>query len=311
METIFAGIDVAKYHLDLCCLPCGKCKRFENNKNGIGKMIKYLSISRPRLTVMEATGGYEACLVEAFQKAQIPMAVVNPKRIRDFAKAKGQLAKTDKLDAAVIASFASAIQPPAQVLDPNSAVLKTLITRRYQLDRMKTQEINRQEHDKDKFVKKSLKRILAAIEREIKRVDQQINSHVAKRPELKAKAQILISAPGVGHKTATMLITKVPEIGRLNRRQLAMLTGVAPINRDSGTFRGKRMTGAGRRNVKNHLYMPTLVAIQHNPVIHKFYQRLLARGKTKMTAVVACIRKLLTILNSMVANNETWNNNLA
>jgi len=311
METVFAGIDVAKYHLDLCCLPSGESKRFKNNDNGIRKMIEYLNKHRPQLTVMEATGGYEIPLATALQKAQIPMAVVNPKRIRDFARANGQLAKTDKLDAAIIASFASVIQPPAQDLDLNNFRLKALMTRRYQLIRMKTQETNRQEHTENKFMAKSLKRILGAIEREIQRVELQIGKEVEKRPDLKAKAQILNSAPAIGHKTSTMLVTKVPELGRLNRRQLAMLTGVAPINRDSGTFRGKRMTGVGRRDVKNRLYMPTLVAIQHNPVIRNFYQRLLARGKAKMTAVVACMRKLLTILNSMVANNEMWKCNVA
>lgn len=311
METVFAGIDVAKYHLDLCCMPNGKCKRFKNNHDGVREMIDYLKKCHPQLTVMEATGGYETLLAAALQTAQIPMAVVNPKRIRDFARANGQLAKTDKLDATIIAFFASVIQPPAQDMDLKTSVLKALMTRRYQLIRMKTQEINRQEHAENKFISSSLKRILTAIENEIKAVERQIDKHVKKMPKLEAKTRILNSMPGIGQKTATMLVTQVPELGRLNRRQLAMLIGVAPINRDSGTFRGKRMTAAGRRHVKSRLYMPTLVAIQYNQTIRKFYQRLLAKGKSKMTAVVACMRKMLTILNSMIANNQTWRANAA
>jgi len=311
METSFAGIDVAKNHLDLCCLPGGKCKRFQNNDQGIGNLIKDLSRQRPQLTVMEATGGYETLVAATLHKAQLPIAIVNPKRIRDFARAKGQLAKTDKLDAAIIALFASVVQPPAQSLDLNGSALKTLVTRRYQLIGMRTQEINRQEHAEGKLIAKSLKRIVAAIDREIQRIERHIDNKVAEAPELKAKTTVLNSAPGIGHKTATMLVTHVPELGRLNRRQLAMLVGVAPINRDSGTFRGKRMTGGGRRHVKSRLYMPTLVAIQHNPAIRKFYQRLLAKGKTKMTAVVACMRKLLSILNCMIAKNQLWSCNFA
>jgi len=311
METVFAGIDVAKHHLDLCCLPSGKRERFENNVNGFREIIKYLAKHHPQLTVMEATGGYETLLAAALQTAQIPIAVVNPKRIRDFAKANGQLAKTDRLDAAIIARFSSVIRPPAQVMDPNGSGLKTLMSRRYQLICIKTQEINRQEHANDKLIAKSLKRMSIAIDREIVNIERQIDKPVANMPEANAKAEILDPAPGIGRTTATMLVTQVPELGHLNRRQLAMLVGVAPINRDSGTFRGKRMTGGGRRQVKSRLYMPTLVATQHNPVIRKFYQHLLAKGKAKMAALVACMRKLLTILNSMIANNETWRCNFA
>ncbi len=235
---------------------------------------------------------------------------MNPRRIRDFARADGQLAKTDKLDAAVIAMFAAKMQPPTQEwIDHNSRLMKALVARRHQLIGVRTAENNRREHALEKVIAQSLDRILKTIEREIEKVEQRIREQLAGMPELQAKAQILDSTPGIGETTAAMLVTEVPELGRLNRRKIAMLIGVAPINRDSGTFRGKRMTGAGRRDVRSRLYMPTRAAIRHNKVICRFYQHLLSKGKTKMTAIIACMRKLITILNTMVAKKEAWNPN--
>lgn len=271
-----------------------------------------LSKAKPKLVVLEATGGYEAMLAAELHLAGLPVAVVNPARIRAFARANGQLAKTDKLDAAVIALFAAKMQPPPQEqIDKNSRLMKALVARRGQLIRLWTAENNRKEHVFDKIIAQSLNRTLRNIEREIQKIEQKIQEQLANTPELKAKAEIVDSAPGIGQTTAAMLVTEVPELGRLNRRQIAMLIGVAPINRDSGTFRGKRMTGGGRRGVRTRLFMPTLVAIRHNPVIRRFYERLLANGKTKMTAIIACMRKLITILNTMVAKNQAWNPKLA
>ena len=223
-------------------------------------------------------------------------------------KAQGRLAKTDKMDAEVLATFAAKMQPPAQEqIDPSRRLMKALVARRHQLIRMRTGENNRFEHALDKVIAASLGRIIKAIDREIEKVERLIREQLARMPQLEAKAQILHSTPGIGQTTAAMLVTEVPELGRLNRRQMAMLIGVAPINRDSGTFRGKRMTGAGRTEVRSRLYMPTLVAIRHNKVIRRFYQHLLSKGKTKMTAIIACMRKLITILNTIVAKNEIWN----
>ncbi len=304
----YIGIDVAKHTFELCCLNQQEIQQFENNTKGIRQAAKVLSKLKPKLVVMEATGGYEAMLAAGLYLADLPVAVVNPARIRDFARANGQLAKTDKLDAIVIAMFAAKMQPPAQEqLDHSSRLLKALVARRQQLIDMRTAENNRQEHALDKVIAQSLNRMLRTIDREIQKVEQTIQEQLANMPELKAKAQIVNSVPGIGETTAAMLVAEVPELGRLNRRQIAMLIGVAPINRDSGTFRGKRMTGGGRRGVRTRLFMPTLVAVRHNPVIRRFYERLLGKGKTKMTAIIACMRKLITILNIMVARNQAWN----
>ena len=296
----YIGIDVAKQNFDLCCLNQKEIRQFENNTKGIRKAIKVITKLQPKLVVMEATGGYEASLAAELHAARLPVAVVNPRRIRDFARANGQLAKTDKLDAAVIALFAARMRPPTQEqIDHNSRRMKALVTRRNQLIRMHTAENNRREHVLDRVIDRSLKKIIKMIEREIEDVEQLIREQLDSMPDLRAKAHILDSAPGIGETTA--------ELGRLNRREIAMLVGVAPINRDSGTFRGKRMTGSGRRDVRSRLFMPTLVAIRYNPVISRFYKHLLAKGKVKMTAIIACMRKLLTILNVMVAKNEAWN----
>lgn len=308
----YIGIDVAKRTFDICCLAEQRVQQFENNTKGIKHAVGMLAELEPKLVVMEATGGYEAMLAAELHAAGLPVAVVNPRRIRDFARANGQLAKTDKLDAVVIATFAERMRPPRQQqIDHNSRLMKAMVARRHQLIGLRTAENNRLEHALDKVIARSIKRLLKTIDREIEKVETDIREQLASIPELENKAQILQSASGIGPTTAAMLVTELPELGRLNRRQIAMLIGTAPINRDSGTFRGKRMTGAGRRNVRSRLYMPTLVAIRHNPPIRRFYQHLLAKGKAKMTAIIACMRKLITILNAMVAKNEAWNPNFS
>ena len=308
----YIGIDIAKHTFDLCCMPQQKTRQFENNKKGIRQAAEMLVKVKPELVVMEATGGYEAMLAAELYSNGLPVAVVNPVRIRAFARASGQLAKTDKLDAAVIAMFAAKMQPPAQEqIDENHRLMKALVARRDQLIGMRTAENNRQEHVFGKVIARSLNMMLKTFDREIQKVEEAIRRQLADMPQLKARAEIVVSAPGIGETTAAMLVAEVPELGRLNRREIAMLIGVAPINRDSGTFRGKRMTGGGRRGVRAKLFMPTLVAIRHNPVIRRFYERLLKNGKTKMTAIIACMRKLITILNTMVARNQTWNPNSA
>jgi transposase len=312
MYKSFIGIDVAKNHFDLYRMPDGLEQRFENNKKGIRACLKAISTNEHPLVVLEATGGYETTLACQLQDAGFDLAVVNPLRIRNFAKACGQLAKTDKLDARVIAYYAATLQPPPrQLMDKHVNQLKALVTRRQQLLYMHTAESNRREHALDKSVSRSINKMLKFIKLELDKVDKEIDQHIHNTPNFREKKNILVSAPSIGSKTSSSLLAKLPELGVLNRRKISALVGTAPINRDSGMFRGKRMTGGGRRSVRNDLYMPTLVAIRHNPVIKKFYQRLIKKGKAKMTAIIACMRKLLTILNSMIANMQPWDENYA
>lgn len=305
--TTYIGIDVAKRFFDLYDTTAQKHDHFENTPAGIGACATRLAACTPALIVLENTGGYETDLAVALQAAGLPVAVVNPRRIRDFARASGQLAKTDKIDALMIARYAETLQPPPRgVWDAQTRIIKGLVARRHQLVEMRTAEKNRLEHARDAAIAKSIGAVIKTFERELDKVERQLRDRITGTPELQQKAEQLKSVPGIGDTTAMMLIAEVPELGQLNRRQIAALIGVAPINRDSGTFRGKRMTGGGRRGVRARMYMPTLVAIQFNPVIREFYQRLVNNGKSKMTAVVAAMRKLLTILNSMIAKNQHW-----
>lgn len=304
----FVGIDVAKGHLDVYDGSNRKHRRFENNRSGIGKCVKQLVKLQPQLIVVESTGGYEYGLVVAVVEASLPVAVVNPRQVRDFGRALGRLAKTDQIDAVLLAQYAATIQPPCRSLpDSHGRQLKALVASRRQLVAMRTAELNRREHAHDKAIARSLSAVIRTLDRELERVEHQVADLIAQRPDLQQKMQSLLSVPGIGETTAAMLITEVPELGALNRRQIAALIGVAPINRDSGGFQGKRMTGGGRRGVRTRLYMPTVVACHYNPALMKFYQRLLDRGKTKMTALVAAMRKLLTIINTMIAKGENWN----
>ncbi len=304
----YVGIDIAKNKFDMHTRADGKWYLgFKYTEKNIRLVVKQLKALNPVLIVMEASGGYEAPLASALHAAGLPLAVVNPNRIRNFARAAGQLAKTDKIDSRIIAWYASAMKPsPQTAIDKITGLIKTLNARRRQLVAMRTSENNRKEHAHDKFVARSINVIVKTIDREISKVEGKIASLIDRTPQLKRKEDVIHSFPGVGDRTTSMLLGNLPEIGELNRHKIAALIGVAPMNRDSGQFRGKRMTGGGRVQVRTKLYMPTLVAIQHNPVIRDFYHRLVNSGKPKMTAVVACMRKMLVILNTMVKNDEFW-----
>jgi transposase len=305
---VYVGIDVAKRFFDLYDVAADHGERFDYRAAGIETCVRYLSERAPALIVMESTGGYETELAVALSDAGLPVAVVNPKRIRDFARAAGRLAKTDRIDARVIAGYAATLQPPTQgVWDEQTRAIKALVARRNQLLEMRVAESNRREHVSDPVVARSITKVVRTLVNEITRVEKQLKDQITRTPQLKQKADRLTSVPGIGETTALMLIAEVPELGCLNRRQIAALIGVAPINRDSGMFRGKRMTGGGRRLVRTKLFMPTIVATCHNPTIRRFYQRLLDSGKSKMTALVAAMRKLVTMLNAMLAKNQTWN----
>ncbi len=261
---------------------------------------------------MEAAGGYEASLAAAILGAGLPLAVVNPKRIRDFAEAVGQTAKTDKIDARIIARFGAVLKPPVrETPDETISEIRASVVRKRQLTDMMVAEKNRTEHIPNNFIGQSIRDVIIVIETQITEIEDRITDLITNIPELKQKAQIADSVPGIGGNTAGALISGVPELGKLNRGQVGSLTGTAPMNRDSGKFRGKRMTGGGRSEIRTLMYMPTLSAIRHNPVIRQYYRRLISAGKNKMVAVVACMRKLLVIINSLIAKNELWNPNFA
>lgn len=303
----YVGIDVSKFSFDVCHTAGQHHEHFENTGIHIKTFAEKVAKTDPVLVVAEATGGYERPLIAKLHEVGVPVAVVNPKRIRDFAKASGQLAKTDILDAKIIAKYAETIRPEAQsAIDEITSEIKDLTARRRQLNDIRTAEICRTEHAAVESVAQTIKNVIATVELEIEKTDKRICALIEKCDDFRRRTEIIRSAPGIGPKTTGMLIGELPELGTLNRRKIAALVGLAPINRDSGTFRGKRMTGFGRVNIRKQLYMPTLVAVQHNPVISAYYKRLLKKGKAKMVAVVACMRKLLTILNAMVKKNETW-----
>jgi transposase len=309
--TVCAGIDVAKKFFDVNINGQNKVLHFDYVDEQIERCIEQLKDANVGLIVMEATGGYELELAIALQTAGLAISIINPRMIRDFARSQGLLAKTDKLDAKAIALYAAILEPPKMaMIDAHTCKLRALVARRNQLIGMRTAENNRKEHLNDKAVAGSIGAVIKTLEREIDKVNKKINDHIDSMPELKRKAEILESTPGIGPATSSMIVSEVPEIGNCNKRQIAALIGTAPMNRDSGTFRGKRMTGGGRKHVRARLFMPTLVAIRHNPQLRKFYQRLLAKGKRKMVAIVAAMRKMLIILNTMIKNNQMWNENL-
>jgi transposase len=305
------GIDVAKQYFDLHSLKTRQDQRMENSNDGIRRCVALCNKIKPELIVMEATGGYELTLAATLQTEGFAVAVVNPRRIRDFARAAGQMAKTDRLDARIIAQFAATMEPmPTERINENTQKLKALVARRNQLVELHTAESNRREHADGKEIRRSIAAVLKAIEAQLKTIDRQIKEHVENTPQLRQRSEILDSVPGIGPTTANMLVTELPELGQLNRRQIAALVGIAPMARDSGTFRGKRMTGGGRKKIRSRLFMPTLVAVRHNPILRAYYNKLLSRGKCKMVALVAVMRKLICIMNTMAKNNQVWNPNL-
>lgn len=309
MNTV--GIDIAKHHFDLHLLPQGTCARYDNTPQGIQDCRLFLAQAKPERILLEATGGYETALVLELQAVGMPVIVINPRRARDYARAAGQLAKTDRIDAKILAEFAAtSLVAVRELPDAQTRQRKALVARKDQLTDLHVAESNRLEHARDAFIQKSLRAILKAIEKQIASVDRQLAKLIAADQTLQRKAEILDSAPGIATASAAMLVTQLPELGRVNRHQITALVGLAPLNRDSGQFRGKRMTGGGRVKVRTALYMPTLAAIRCNPKIRAFYNRLVQNGKSKMAALVAAMRKLLTILNTMVKNNQTWNANL-
>jgi len=308
----FVGIDVAKDTLDVHVLPTGQQLHCGTSVAEVRQLRGRLRRLRPRLVVLEATGGYGTTLAAELQDAGLAVAVVNPRQVRAFARAVGRLAKTDAIDAEVLALFAQKIEPPARPMgDAASRAMKALVARRRQLVAMRTAERNRLSRVDSVEVKDSIQTMLDTIAQQLADTDRRIHQAIKASPLWLEKAALLESVPGLGRVTAAALVAELPELGHLSRRQIAALVGVAPMNRDSGTLRGRRMVTGGRTAVRNALYMATLVATQWNPVIRTHYHRLCEAGKTKMVALVACMRKLITILNAMLRNNQSWNPRLA
>jgi len=309
MEQMFVGIDVAKDRLDVHVRPSGEAFAVARDSEGLAALVDRLAGLAPVLIVLEATGGFETVVAAALGAAQLPLAVVNPRQIRDFARAIGRLAKTDALDAEAIALFAERIRPePRPLPDEQSRMLAELVARRRQIIEMMTAERNRRRSLTGRRVLKGVDRLLAALQKELTSLETDLDQTIRGTPAWREKEQLLTSVPGVGDKLARTLIADLPELGQLDRKQIAALVGVAPINRDSGTLRGKRTTWAGRSKVRAVLYMGALVAAYHNPILSSFYQRLLQAGKPKKLALTAVMRKLLTILNAMIRDKTPWQN---
>jgi transposase len=304
------GIDVAKAALVVAARPGGERWTVANDERGVRALVDRLRREAPELIVLEATGGYELLCVAALAAAALPVVVANPRQVRDFAKATGQLAKTDRIDADILALFAERVRPAVRPLpDAEAQELEALLARRRQLLEMLLAERNRlgQVFGRGKRpVKKSLKGHITFLERELRIADTDLGEMVRRSPAWREKDDLLRSVPSVGPVLSLTLLGELPELGRLSRREIAKLVGVAPLSRDSGTLRGRRFVHGGRATVRSVLYMAALVATRCNAVIRAFYQRLLRAGKPKKLALVACMRKLLTILNTIARTHQRW-----
>ena len=305
-EATYVGIDVSKAQVDVAVRPTDDRWVVSNREAGVRKLVSQLKSLEPAMVLLEATGGLELPLVAALATEEVPVVVVNPRQVRDFARATGKLAKTDALDAEVLAHFAEAVRPPVRPLrDAETQVLTSLATRRHQVITMLVSEKNRM-GTAIVAVRPRIEAHIAWLERELDDLDEGLRQTLRQSPVWREKDDLLRSVPGVGEQVSLTLLAHLPELGTLGRRQIAALVGVAPFNRDSGTLRGKRTVWGGRARVRAALYMGALAASRFNPVIRDFYQRLLAAGKPKKLALTACMRKLLVILNSMLKDCSPW-----
>jgi transposase len=310
-STFFVGIDVSKATLDVALRPSDETWQTTNDEAGITQLVSRLKQHKIQLIVIEATGGWELAVASALVEAGLPVAVVNPRQVRDFAKSLGRLAKTDRLDARILAHFAEAIHPePRPLPDAQARQLQALLTRRRQLIEMLVAEKNRQALVHPDFLG-DLRAHIRFLDEHLQDLDQQLRSLLAESPIWHEKDELLQSVPGVGSVTSATLLAELPELGQLNRKKIAALVGVAPFHRDSGVYRGKRTIWGGRAPVRSTLYMATLSARRFNPIIKEFYEHLIQAGKPPKVALTACMRKLLTILNAMMQSGKAWQPNLA
>ncbi len=308
-EEVYAGVDVSKARLDAALRPSGDAFEAANDQDGVDSLVARLGEARPRLVVVEATGGLERPLAAALAAARIPVAVVNPRQARDFARSCGVLAKTGRIDAAVLARFGEAVRPePRPIPGAEAREFSAILARRRQVVEMLTAEGNRLGSTSSKPVEKRIRAHMEWLEGELARADGDLDEAILSSGAWRESEALLKSVPGVGPVLARTLLAELPELGRgdLSRKQLASLVGVAPLNRDSGKRRGRRRTWGGRGRVRSVLYMGALVATRHNPGMRAFYERLLAKGKPKLVALVACMRKLLTTLDAILRNRTPW-----
>ena len=306
-EATYVGIDVAKAQVDVAIRPTNDRWEIPRDEAGIRKLVSQMKTLEPVMVLMEASGGLELPLVAALAAEAVPVVVVNPRQVRDFARATGKLAKTDALDAAVLAHFAEAVRPPVRPLrDAETQALNSMAARRHQVMTMLVSEKNRLSAATTVAVRPRIEAHIAWLEQELDELDEGLRQTLRQSPVWREKGDLLRTVPGVGEQLSITLLAYLPELGTLDRRQIAALVGVAPFNRDSGTLRGKRTVWGGRARVRAALYMGALVASRFNPVIQDFYQRLLAAGKPKKLALTACMRKLLVILNSMLKHGSPW-----
>lgn len=309
MEQVFVGIDVAKDRLDVHVRPSDEAFAVARDGEGLAALVERLQGLAPQIAVVEATGGFEVTVAAALAGAAIPLAVVNPRQIRDFARAMGQLAKTDALDARAIARFAEAIKPePRPVPDDQARELSELVQRRRQVVEMMAMERNRRRQLTQRRLIKGVDRVLAMLQKELSELEEDLDDAIRGTPAWREAEDLLKSVKGVGDIVARTLIADLPELGTMGRKQIAALVGIAPLNRDSGTMRGRRTIWGGRAKVRAALYMAALVASQRNPRLAAFYQRLIAAGKPKKLALTALMRKLLTILNAILRDRRPWQN---
>jgi transposase len=304
---LFVGIDVAKDKLDVHLRPSTEAFSVARDGKGLAELVDRLRDLSPTLVVLEATGGFERTVAAAVAGAKLPLVVANPRQIRDFARATGRLAKTDALDAAVIAHFAEAIRPePRPLLDEQAQMLDELVGRRRQIVEMIVAETARRRSLTHKRVLRELDKHLLYLQKLLTQIDDDLDDAIRSTPAWREKEELLVSMPGVGKGTARMLIAELPELGQLDRRKIASLVGVAPMNRDSGTMRGKRRVQGGRGNVRRGLYMAVVASIRCNPVLKATYARLRTAGKPPKVAIIAVMRRMLTMLNAILRDRQPW-----
>ncbi|MGY3694877.1 transposase [Bradyrhizobium sp. USDA 3240] len=307
MDAIYVGIDVSKDRLDVHVRPSGEAFAVARDGKGLEELVARLQVISPALIAVEATGGFETIVAAALAGAQLPLVVVNPAQIRHFAQAVGQRAKTDPIDAAVIARFVEAVKPePRAMPDQEARLLAELVSRRRQIIEMIVAERQREKRAENVRVRKSLARHIKVLEKELPEIDNDIDTLVRGSPVWRAKEELLVSFPGVSNTLARTFLAEVPELGALNRRQIASLAGLAPFTRQSGRWKGKSMIGGGRAKLRAGLYMAALSARRYHPQLKVFYRRLVTAGKPKMVALIAVARKVLTTLNAMLRDQKPW-----
>jgi transposase len=309
MEMITVGIDVSRDRLDVAVRPSGEVFSVDRKAAGLDELVVRLRQLAPHIVALEATGGYETIVAAALASAGLPVVIVNPAQVRAFAKALGQRAKTDPIDAAVIAHFAEATRPEVRPLpDEATQMLADLVARRRQIIEMIGAERQRESRMTRRSLKADIARMIRLLEKELSKLDRELDDVVRGTPAWREKEDLLASVPGVGPVIARTMIAEMPELGRLNRREIAALAGLAPFTRQSGRWRGKSFIGGGRTTVRTALFMGAFVAVRFNPLLKRFFDRLLAAGKPRNVALIAVARKLLTILNAMVRDNTRWQN---